>query len=367
MNFREKVKAIVSEAGVKKLTRQLHSRPRNIPKAVDRLNQRDYRRTSGKARSGDRKATKQLAQMHQQSTTQPVLAPKKSKRDRDVGLSEAGVKKLHRVLWTDDDEGHPVMSAGQRAQQRYKETSSKARKGSPKAKSKLEKMHKKRTTQPTIEKSKRESPGISEDSDATKPVKLPVLKRIPGKIKKLSPDTLAYIQRIKAEEAAKKKSKPETDLAHTEIPFREKVKDLFEAYMKPADARLQHKREGQKFKNKLARKKSIPENSDHPFYQKVKSLSRGKKNNSLLEKKSKTIRLLIGKIKPCGEKSNVDETYESTRKWQPGDEPKQTGREPATTKKSEKAYEKKLKKWKAEIKARTTGMTGSTANRDRKK
>jgi len=87
----------------------------------------------------------------------------------------------------------------------------------------------------------------------------------------------------------------------------------------------------------------------------------------LLEKKSKTIRLLIGKIKPCGEKSNVDETYESTRKIQPGEEPKQTGREPATTKKSEKAYEKKLKKWKAEIKARTTGMTGSTANRDRKK
>ena len=50
------------------------------------------------------------------------------------------------------------------------------------------------------------------------------------------------------------KSKPKTDLAHTEIPFREKVKDLLEADM-------------------------------HPFYQKVKELSRnrGRKSQSLVD------------------------------------------------------------------------------------
>ena len=56
-------------------------------------------------------------------------------------------------------------------------------------------------------------------------------------------------------------------------------------------------------------KKSKPKNesSDHVFYQKVKALSRGKKSQSILEKKSNTIRLLIAKIKPCGEKSNTDD------------------------------------------------------------
>ena len=108
------------------------------------------------------------------------------------------------------------MTKGQRAQQRYKKTSSKARRNIPGEKSKLQQMHTKRTTEPTIEKSRRESPGISEDSDTTKPVKLPVLKRIPGKIRKLNPETLAQIKRIKAEEAAKKKSKPQPQPQHEE-------------------------------------------------------------------------------------------------------------------------------------------------------
>ena len=124
MNFRGKVKAIVSEAGIKKLTRQLHSRPRNISRAVDRLKQRDYRRTSGKARSGDREAIEQLAQMHKQRTTKPVKLP----------------------------------------------------------------------------------------------VKLPVLKKVKGEFRELSPKTKAYIKKVKAE----------LNLSHTEIPFREKVKDLLE-------------------------------------------------------------------------------------------------------------------------------------------
>jgi len=44
---------------------------------------------------------------------------------------------------------------------------------------------------------------------------------------------------------------------------------------------------------------SITDNSEHPFYQKVKELSRGKKNKSLLEKKSnsvKTFKILLGKV-----------------------------------------------------------------------
>ena len=49
-------------------------------------------------------------------------------------------------------------------------------------------------------------------------------------------------------------------------------------------------------------KKSQTENSNHPFYQKVKALSRGKKNNSLLERKSKIIKVLIARIKPCEKK-----------------------------------------------------------------
>lgn len=58
------------------------------------------------------------------------------------------------------------------------------------------------------------------------------------------------------------------------------------------------------------------ENSDHPFYQKVKALSSGKKSQSLLEKKSKTIKLLIGKIKPCGEKSKMEEAAGKDKKQQ---------------------------------------------------
>ena len=67
-------------------------------------------------------------------------------------------------------------------------------------------------------------------------------------------------------------------------------------------------------------KKSQTENSNHPFYQKVKALSRGKKNNSLLERKSKTIKVLIARIKPCGkkmdeeeEKSKMDEAKKKVR------------------------------------------------------
>ena len=263
------------------------------------------------------------------------------------------------------------------------------------------------------------------------------------------------------------KSKPKTDLAHTEIPFREKVKDILEADLRPRrpgkrtqfQINRDHQRRDQHDKgrteggrtgqarltghydanikrpqdaaaslrraalqkmnlvtmysptgrksqglqvvrdsddHKLALKHGFAESSNHPFYQKVKALSRGRKNNSLLEKKSKTIKLLIGRIKPCGEKSKTDEgfgsaiatgaigsliggvgveaarkwmmgrkksktttpkeksktdeSYESTRKWQPGDEPKQTGREPATTPASDKAFKKRQKKFLAGIK-----------------
>ena len=73
-------------------------------------------------------------------------------------------------------------------------------------------------------------------------------------------------------------------------------------------------------------KKSQTENSNHPFYQKVKALSRGKKNNSLLERKSKTIKVLIARIKPCEkkmdeeeEKSKMDEEKKKSKKkhWEP--------------------------------------------------
>jgi len=281
-------------------------------------------------------------------------------------VSEAGVKKLTRQL-----KARPVVPAkdfqavlGKEAQLKYKKADSAAR------------------------KAKKREAGISEDSDAIKWLQAYDDKR---KQRARHAEAGAELRRQNAELRRKKKSKPQTQ------------------------TQPQHEETGR-----------VVENSDHPFYQKVKSLSRGKKNHSLLEKKSKTIKLLIGKIKPCGEKSKMEEdqeitaygksgrdrvrmqtsqrraaqrekqsedarrerdsrlarlraghvdrlnpkqneSYESTRKWQPGDEPKQTGREPATTKKSEKAYEKKLKNWKAEIKARTTSMTGSTANRDRKK
>jgi len=192
MNFRGKVKAIVSEAGVKKLTRQLHSRPRNIPKAVDRLNQRDYRRTSGKARSGDREAIEQLAQMHKQRTTKPVKLP----------------------------------------------------------------------------------------------VKLPVLKKVKGEFRELSPKTKAYIKKVKAE----------LNLSHTEIPFREKVKDLLEDKKKdkqpgiPEDSvSLYHpdsvrsgtqtsrgaltvRRGSDEHAHLISKGWKIAESSDHAYYKKVKAI-----------------------------------------------------------------------------------------------
>ena len=66
-------------------------------------------------------------------------------------------------------------------------------------------------------------------------------------------------------------------------------------------------------------KKSQTENSNHPFYQKVKALSRGKKNNSLLERKSKTIKVLIARLKPCEKKSKMDEEKKKSKKkhWEP--------------------------------------------------
>ena len=57
------------------------------------------------------------------------------------------------------------------------------------------------------------------------------------------------------------------------------------------------------------------ENSNHPFYQKVKELSRNKKNNSLLEKKSNIIRLVIARLKPNGEKSKMDEVKKDDKGW----------------------------------------------------
>ena len=54
-------------------------------------------------------------------------------------------------------------------------------------------------------------------------------------------------------------------------------------------------------------KKSQTENSNHPFYQKVKALSRGKKNNSLLERKSlKLLSFILASLKPCEKKSKMD-------------------------------------------------------------
>jgi hypothetical protein len=48
--------------------------------------------------------------------------------------------------------------------------------------------------------------------------------------------------------------------------------------------------------------------STHPFYQRVKALARGKKNNSLLEKKSKSVKRLRFLMIRGGEKSKTDES-----------------------------------------------------------
>ena len=173
--------------------------------------------------------------------------------------------------------------------------------------------------------------GTATNKPSKKPAKLPVIKKVKGKIRKLKPETLAYIKKVKDEEAAKKKPQ---DLAHTEIPFREKVKDILEDNEKltplqkrvrakhAAAARADMKRakdlddyikqRGMPTRREYtkmlkdggqAKKESQTESSDHAFYQKLKALSSGKKSQSILEKKSKTIKLLIGKLKPCGEKS----------------------------------------------------------------
>ena len=63
-------------------------------------------------------------------------------------------------------------------------------------------------------------------------------------------------------------------------------------------------------------KSKTNENSNHPFYQKVKELSRGnKKNNSLLERKSNIIRLVIARLKPNEEKSKMDEVKKDDEGW----------------------------------------------------
>ena len=65
---------------------------------------------------------------------------------------------------------------------------------------------------------------------------------------------------------------------------------------------------------KKSKPESTTENSNHPFYQKVKALSRGKKNNSLLEKKSnsiKTFKILLGTV---GKKSKMDEAKKKSKK-----------------------------------------------------
>ena len=80
--------------------------------------------------------------------------------------------------------------------------------------------------------------------------------------------------------------------------------------------------EGPKIKPKKSKRRSVEsweekskttnENSNHPFYQKVKALSRGnKKNKSLLEKKSRSVRtfkILLGRVIPDEKKSKTDES-----------------------------------------------------------
>ena len=62
-------------------------------------------------------------------------------------------------------------------------------------------------------------------------------------------------------------------------------------------------------------KKSQTENSNHPFYQKVKALSRGKKNNSLLERKSlKLLSFILASLKPCEKKSKMDGEKKKSKK-----------------------------------------------------
>ena len=59
------------------------------------------------------------------------------------------------------------------------------------------------------------------------------------------------------------------------------------------------KKEWAEFYKAKEAKKAKNENSDHPFYQKVKELSRAKQNKSLLEKKSKsvkTFKILLGTV-----------------------------------------------------------------------
>ena len=237
MNFREKVKAIVLEAGVKKLTRQLHSRPRNISKAVDRLTQRDYKRTSGKARSGDRKAIKQLAQMHQQSTIQPVLYPKKS---------NPAPKRPLQALRADEQQSPDEKVKAIRA------------------------------------KAKAEGRELNDDERTEVVVQAGRKMRL----KKSKPKAIRQ---------------PENQTENSSHAFYQKVKDLLEtgqAAPRGRRERLDHYKQRQamwrdaqrqdaynKAKARWDRSQTTNEDSNHPFYQKVKELSRarGRKSQSLVD------------------------------------------------------------------------------------
>ena len=112
------------------------------------------------------------------------------------------------------------------------------------------------------------------------------------------------------------------------MSFREKVKGILEAKtvtmahpesqkagtQGPEGAIKVSKEEVKKYVAKgwkpveKSKPKPTNEDSNHPFYQKVKALSRGNKSQSILEKKSKTIKLLIGRIKPMKEAKEDEET-----------------------------------------------------------
>ena len=263
MNFREKVKAIVSEAGIKKLTRQLKARP-VVPA-------KDFQAVLGKE-----------AQLKYKKADSAARKAKKS----EAGISE------------DSDAIRWLQAYNDRRKQRARNAAA----GAELRKQNTEKKKSKPQPQPR--------PQHEETGKESKP-----------------PTTKSQNIRARQKAIRDRATREKRPLTNTE---EDQLQTLTGQVL---DAE---------------KKDRVAENSNHPFYQKVKSLSRGKKNNSLLEKKSKTIRLLIAKIKPCGKKPNVDETY--TRKWQPGDEPKQTGREPATTPASDKAFKKRQKKFLAGIK-----------------
>ena len=91
-----------------------------------------------------------------------------------------------------------------------------------------------------------------------------------------------------------------------------------------------------------SKRSSTNEDSNHPFYQKVKALSSGKKSQSLLEKKSKTIKLLIGKITPCGKKSKMDEMKKPKKSKEEKEKQKQQSE---LVKKGKKSWDERYADW----------------------